>query len=149
MNPYFATALVMCSIAIIAIVFTAWLAANMNRRGKADLAAKLQPLADLIDGELESEEVTVRGRFAEGRMANALDGPGRLFTRIIDSAGGTAWTWTTSAPKNPVIRARSGSSARIPDSVARFTSIEDRATLLLRDSRLTRVEYDPAADTFV
>ena len=150
-NPYFATALVMCSIAIIAIVFTAWLAANMNRRGKADLAAKLQPLADLIDGELEAEEVTVRGRWrgqiAEGRMANALDGPGRVFfTRIIDSAGGTAWTWTTSAPKNPgdprEIKFECKDSSTCGEIQA---SIEDRATPFFAIPGWTRVEYDPGA----
>ena len=106
MNPYLATAIAMCAISLIAIILTAYLATHMNRKAKADLAARLQPLADLIGGELMAEEVTVRGRWqehiAEGRMANALDGPGRVFfTRIIDSAGGISWTWTSSAPKNP------------------------------------------------
>jgi hypothetical protein len=92
-NPYLATAIAMCVISIIAIILTAYLATHMNRKAKADLAERLQPLADLLDGELLAEEVTVRGRWqdhiAEGRMANALDGPGRVFfTRIIDSAGG-------------------------------------------------------------
>ncbi len=106
MNPYLATAIAMCAISIVAIILTAYMATHMNRKAKADLAARLQPLADLIEGELEAEEVTVRGRWrdhiAEGRMANALDGPGRVFfSRIIDSAGGTPWTWTSSAPKTP------------------------------------------------
>lgn len=106
MNPYLATGIAMCAISIIAIVLTAYLATHMNRKAKADLAQRLQPLADLIEGELHAEEVTVRGRWrdhiAEGRMANALDGPGRVFfTRIIDSAGGISWTWTSSAPKVP------------------------------------------------
>ena len=106
MNPYLATGIAMCIISIIAIVLTAYLAAHMNRKAKADLSQRLQPLADLIEGELHAEEVTVRGRWrnhiAEGRMANALDGPGRVFfTRIIDSAGGASWTWTSSAPKKP------------------------------------------------
>ena len=105
MNPYLATGIAMCAISIIAIVLTAYLATHMNRKAKADLAERLQPLADLLDGELKAEEVTVSGRWqdhiAEGRMANALDGPGRVFfTRIIDSAGGASWTWTSSAPSS-------------------------------------------------
>ena len=93
MNPYLATGLAMCAIGLISIVLTAYLAAHMNRKAKADLSARLQPLADKIDGELQAEEVTVTGHWnghiAEGRMANALDGPGRVFfTRVVDSAGG-------------------------------------------------------------
>jgi hypothetical protein len=138
-------------IAIIAIVFTAMLAARMNRKGKADLAARLQPLADLIEGELEAEEVTVRGRWrgqiAEGRMANALDGPGRVFfTRIIDSAGGTSWTWTTSAPKiagDP--REIKFDCKDSPACALVEAEIEQRSIPFFALPGWTRVEYDAAA----
>jgi hypothetical protein len=150
-NPYLATAIAMCAISIIAIILTAYLATHMNRKAKVDLAERLQPLADLIDGELLAEEVTVRGRWrdhiAEGRMANALDGPGRVFfTRIIDSAGGVSWTWTSSAPKNPeepreVKFVCSGSP--VCDVVEQ--EIAGRAEPFFAIPGWTRVEYDVEA----
>ena len=141
----------MCLIALIAIFFTAWMATNMNRKGKADLAARLQPLADSMDGEMEAEEVTVKGRWrgqiAEGRMANALDGPGRVFfTRIIDSAGGVSWTWTTSAPKTP------GDPVEIKFDCKNSTlcgvieaEIAQRAAPFFSIPGWTRIEYDVEA----
>lgn len=151
MNPYLATGLVMCLIAIIAIFFTAWMATNMNRKGKADLAARLQPLADLMEGELEAEEVTVRGRWqgqiAEGRMANALDGPGRVFfTRIIDSAGGVSWSWTTSAPKTPDEPREIKFDCRdSPLCGVIEAEIEQRSAPFFSIPGWTRVEYDASA----
>lgn len=151
MNPYLATGIAMCIIVLIAIVLTAWLAAQMNRRGKADLAARLQPLADLIDGELEAEEVTVRGRWqgqiAEGRMANALDGPGRVFfTRIIDAAGGVSWTWTSSAPKHAgEPRETKFDCGGSPVCGEIESEIEKRSEPFFSIPGWTRVEYDVAA----
>lgn len=151
MNPYIATLLVMCSIAIFAIVLTAWLAANMNRKGKADLAAKLQPLADLLEGELHAEEVTVSGRWqgqiAEGRMANALDGPGRVFfTRVIDSAGGISWTWTSSAPKNPGDPREVKFDCKDSELCRHIgQEIEERSAPFFAIPGWTRVEYDVTA----
>ena len=151
MNPYLATAIAMCAISILAIILTAYLATHMNRKAKADLSARLQPLADLIEGELQAEEVTVQGRWrdhiAEGRMANALDGPGRVFfTRIIDSAGGISWTWTSSAPKNPdepreVKFVCSGS----PVCEVVEQGIAERAEPFFSIPGWTRVEYDVEA----
>ena len=151
MNPYLATAIAMCVISIIAIILTGYLAAHMNRKAKADLAERLQPLADLLDGELLAEEVTVTGRWqehiAEGRMANALDGPGRVFfTRIIDSAGGVSWSWTSSAPKNPnepreVKFVCSGSP--VCDEVEQ--GIAERVEPFFAVPGWTRVEYDVEA----
>lgn len=152
MNPYLSTAIAMCAIAIIAIVLTAYLAAHMNRKAKADLSARLQPLADKIGGDLQAEEVTVSGRWkghiAEGRMANALDGPGRVFfTRIMDPAGGEKWVWTSSSPRKPddprEIKFECKAS---PELCATFESelpsfFED----LLKMPGWTRVEYDPEA----
>lgn len=152
MNPYLSTAIAMCIIALIAIVLTAYLAAHMNRKAKADLSARLQPLADTIDGDLQAEEVTVTGRWrghiAEGRMANALDGPGRVFfTRVIDPAGGEKWVWTSSAPRKPdEPREIKFECKASPELCATFESelpsyFED----LLKMPGWTRVEYDPEA----
>lgn len=151
MNPYLATGIAMCAISIIAIVLTAYLATHMNRKAKADLAQRLQPLADLIEGELHAEEVTVRGRWqdhiAEGRMANALDGPGRVFfTRIIDSAGGTSWTWTSSAPKDPSEpREIKFDCSGSPVCAEVERGIAERAEPFFGVPGWTRVEYDVEA----
>ena len=104
MNVYVQFALAMCAITIIAFAGTAYLAVAFNRRGKADLAAALAPLADLVGGEVEVERAEVRGRYSGhlvfGRMANASEGPGRVFqTDLIDPAGGASWRMTSDPPK--------------------------------------------------
>jgi hypothetical protein len=124
----------------------------MNRKAKADLAARLQPLADLLHGELLAEEVTVTGRWkgqiAEGRMANALDGPGRVFfTRLIDSSGGMGWTWTSSAPRKVgeerEVKFDCSAESLTCDEVE--TMIDTHVSPLLALPGWTRVEYDPEA----
>ena len=50
MNPYLATAIAMCAIVLISLAGTAYLAAMFNRRAKADMRARLDPLAAAIDG---------------------------------------------------------------------------------------------------
>jgi hypothetical protein len=142
----------MCAIGLIAIVLTAYLAAHMNRKAKADLSARLQPLADKIDGELQAEEVTVTGRWnghiAEGRMANALDGPGRVFfTRIVDSAGGEKWVWTSSQPRKPdEPREIKFECKASPEMCADFElELPAHFEPLLKMPGWTRVEYDPEA----
>lgn len=152
MNPYLATAIAMCAIVFIAIFLTGYMATQMNRKAKADLAAKLQPLADLLEGELIAEEVTVRGRWkgqiAEGRMANALDGPGRVFfTRMIDSSGGSNWTWTSSAPRKAgeerEIKFECTAEALVCEEVE--TMINTHIGPLIALAGWTRVEYDAEA----
>ncbi len=152
MNPYLATGLAMCAIGLISIVLTAYLAAHMNRKAKVDLSARLQPLADKIDGELQAEEVTVTGRWnghiAEGRMANALDGPGRVFfTRVVDSAGGEKWMWTSSSPRKPdEPREIKFECKADPELCADFESeLPAHFEPLLKMPGWTRVEYDPEA----
>lgn len=152
MNPYLSTAIAMCVIGIIAIVLTAYLAAHMNRKAKADLSARLQPLADKIEGDLQAEEVTVTGRWqghiAEGRMANALDGPGRVFfTRVIDPAGGEKWVWTSSAPRKPdEPREIKFECKASPELCSTFElELPGHFEDLLRMPGWTRVEYDPEA----
>jgi hypothetical protein len=151
-NPYLATGLAMCAIGLISIVLTAYLATHMNRKAKADLSARLQPLADKIEGELLTEEVTVTGRWdghiAEGRMANALDGPGRVFfTRVVDSAGGEKWVWTSSSPRKPdEPREIKFECKASQEMCAKYESeLPGRFEALLKMPGWTRVEYDPEA----
>lgn len=107
MNPYVLTALAMCLIVLIALVGTAYLAVYFNRRGKADLQAALEPLAATIDGTVNLEEAEVVGRRGRwpiyGRMANASEGPGRVFqVEVVDAAGGESWQYTS----NPIRKER-------------------------------------------
>jgi hypothetical protein len=106
-NPYVWTALAMCLIVLIALVGTAYLAVYFNRRGKADLLAALEPLAAIIDGTVSLDEAQVAGRRGRwpvyGRMANASEGPGRVFqVEVVDGAGGEDWQYTS----NPVRKER-------------------------------------------
>src|SRR6187200_1894183 len=96
----------MCAIVALALFSTAYMAVVFNRRAKADLLAALTPLRECIDGEIDLAEATVTGKYqghiASGRVANASDGPGRVFlTSIIDGAGGVAWKFTGRRPKDP------------------------------------------------
>ena len=100
MDPYLATAIAMCVIVALSLALTAYLAVWFNRRAKADLAARLAPLAEAIGGETDVEEALVKGRhaghIAYGRVANAPGGIGRLFhVEIVDAAGGEAWEWSS------------------------------------------------------
>ena len=100
MNPYLATSLAMCGIVVIALAATAYLAASLNRRAKADLAARLTPLAEAIDGEANIDDAVVTGRYRGhlvfGRVANAPGGIGRLFhVELVDAAGGAGWEWSS------------------------------------------------------
>lgn len=152
MNVYVQFALAMCAITIIAFAGTAYLAMTFNRRAKSDLAAALAPLAELVDGEADLEAAEVRGRYsghlAFGRMANASEGPGRVFqTEIIDPAGGAAWRMTSDPPK------RSGDPPRerfdTDDAALRERLAPDWAVLAsgATDPRADRyrIEYDPEA----
>lgn len=103
-NPYVWTALAMCVIVLIALVGTAYLAVYFNRRGKADLLAALEPLAATIDGTVNLDEAEVTGRrgrwLVSGRMANASEGPGRVFqVDVVDAAGGDDWQYTSNPPR--------------------------------------------------
>lgn len=97
----------MCVIMLLALGATAYLAVFFNRRAKADLQAALDPLAAAIDGTVNLDEAEVAGRW-EGwpvyaRMANASEGPGRVFhVDIVDAAGGEGWQYTS----NPVSKSQ-------------------------------------------
>lgn len=100
LNPYVLTALAMCAVVFVALVGTAYLAVFFNRRAKADLELALGPLATLIDGTVNLDEAEVSGSYddypAFGRMANASEGPGRVFqVDILDASGGAAWVYTS------------------------------------------------------
>jgi hypothetical protein len=95
-NPYLTVTLVMCGVIFIALAATAYLAVYFTRRAKADLAAALTPLAEVLQGQSNPEEGEVTGRYngklAFGRVANAEGSLVRVFeTEVIDSAGGEKW----------------------------------------------------------
>lgn len=99
MNPYVQFALAMCLVVGLSLAGTAYLAATFNRKAKADLRARLEPLAAAIGGEVDLDEATVRGRHGDalvfGRVANAQGGFGRLFhVELVDAAGGERWEWS-------------------------------------------------------
>lgn len=172
MDPYLATAIAMCGIVIVSLGGTAWLAAMFNRRAKADLQERLEPLAAAIDGEADVEEARVEGRYqgqiAVGRMANAPGGFGRLFhVELVDAAGGEGWEWSSLPQKklpdpvrtfegDPALQERLGidfaaeAAAVVPeDRTQRFGFIYDPAAGMLRLTRDMRTRLDiPAAESF-
>lgn len=137
----------MCLILLLALVATAYLAVFFNRRAKADLSAALAPLADAVDGNLNLDEAEIAGRWkgypVYARMANASEGPGRVFqVDVVDAAGGEPWQLTS----NPVSK---GSEARTiefsgPDALRTIVEplIDDGLRAVLDpDTERYRVEY--------
>lgn len=147
MNPYVLTALVMCAVVLIALVGTAYLAVFFNRRAKADLQLALDPLSAVLDGttDLDAAEAsgTYAGYQASGRMANASEGPGRVFqVDLLDSSGGVPWVYTSNQ------HVTSGQPPTIdftgPDQLKALVSkvIEDHISTILEPERERfRVEY--------
>jgi len=145
-NPYILTGLVMCLVLLIALIGTAYLAVFFNRRAKADLEAALAPLAARVSGEINLDEAEVTGSLGEfrvfARMANASEGPGRVFqTDVLDAAGGVGWQYTS----NP---ARDGTGHSVefsgPEALRAELEpvIEQGVTAFLDpDSERFRVEY--------
>ena len=171
MNPYLATAIAMCAIVLISLAGTAFLAVYFNRRAKADLLERLQPLAAVIDGTPDVEEARVEGRYqgqiAIGRVANAPGGFGRLFhVELVDAAGGQGWEWSSLPQKNapepvrafegdPTIQRRLGidfaqAATVVPDDrLQRFGFLYDPAAGMVRLTREMRTRLDiPSAETF-
>ncbi len=96
----------MCVIVLLSLGLTGYLAAHFNRGAKRDLTAALSPLADLLGGSADLETASVEGRYrghlAGARMANASDGPGRVFqVEIVDAAGGADWQATSTRKLEP------------------------------------------------
>lgn len=172
MNPYLATAIAMCVIVLLALAGTAYLAAMFNRRAKSDLQARLAPLAEVIDGQVDVEEARVEGRYqgqiAIGRLANAPGGFGRLFhVELVDSAGGEGWEWSSLPQKklpeplrafegDPALAEQLGidfaaeAAAVVPeDRTQRFGFLYDPAAGMIRLTREMRTRLDiPEAETF-
>jgi hypothetical protein len=151
-NPYLATAIAMCVIVLLSLAGTAYLAAVFNRRAKADLQTRLEPLAAAIDGVADVEEARVEGRFrgqiAIGRVANAPGGFGRLFhVELVDSAGGVSWEWSSLPDKkgSGLTRTFEGNPA-VKESLLSWIDFEEAATVV-PDDRAQRFGflYDPAA----
>jgi hypothetical protein len=170
-DPYLATAIAMCVIVLLSLAGTAYLAAMFNRRAKADLLARLDPLAAAIDGTADVEEARVEGRYqgqiAIGRVANAQGGFGRLFhVELVDSAGGEGWEWSSLPQKkvpdpirtfegDPALQERLGidfpeEAVVVPDDRAqRFGFLYDPASGMVRLTREMRTRLDiPDAETF-
>ena len=152
MNVYLQFGLAMCVIVLISFAATAYLAAAFNRRAKADLVAALTPLAELIEGEVDLDAAEVRGTYAGhlafGRMANATEGPGRVFqTDLIDPAGGAAWRFTSEPEKRPGAGPRGRLDSDVPELnerlSARWADLAAAAVDPRRDRY--RLEYDPGS----
>ena len=162
----------MCAIVLISLAGTAYLAAVFNRRAKADMRARLDPLADAIDGTADVEEARLEGRYngqiAMGRVSNAPGGFGRLFhVELVDSAGGEKWEWSSLPQKKPpaLIRTFEGAPALqerlgidfpavakvVPnDEQERFGFIYDPEAGMMRLTREMRTRLDiPDAETFL
>lgn len=152
MNPYVSFSIAMCLIVLLSLGLTAYLAVMFNRRAKVDLEEALAPLAELIGGEVDVEEARVEGRYAghlaEGRVARAGEGPGRVFqTSIVDAAGGQSWERTSTPSKQ----------GKEPPSVSFFSadaSLESALAVawdqmmelvLQPGSDRFRIDYDPAS----
>jgi hypothetical protein len=171
-NPYLATAIAMCVIVILSAAATGYLAVVFNRRAKADLDERLEPLAAAIAGTADIEEARVEGRYrgqiAIGRVANAPGGFGRLFhVELVDSAGGEGWEWSSLPQKQrpAPVRAFEGDSALrerlgidfdalatvVPDDRRqRFGFLYDPAAGMVRLTREMRSRLDiPDAETFL
>lgn len=151
MNPYLSFSIAMCAVVLIALAGTAYLAMYFNRRSKNDMQASLQPLAEVIDGEVEVEEGTVTGRYqgqiAEGKVATMPGGMSRIFlVTIVEGAGGQPWEWTLTRSKEPGGPDESRFREDIPGVTDR---LEPLLTPLKHDPDLAgiwfRVEYDPAS----
>jgi hypothetical protein len=151
MNPYLSFSIAMCAVVLIALAGTAYLAAYFNRRSKNDMQASLQPLADVIDGEMEVEEGTVTGRYqgqiAAGKVATMPGGMSRVFlVTIVEGAGGKPWEWTLTRSKEP----GGPDESRFKEGITGVTDRLESVLVPLKDDPdlagiWFRVEYDPAS----
>jgi hypothetical protein len=118
-DAYLLTGLAMCLVLLLSLGGTAYLAVYFNRRAKADLADAYQPLADRVAGTFDLETAEITGTHLGypifARMANASEGPGRVFqTDVLDSAGGSGWRYTSNPP-----------SKRIPGRTTEFSGSDE------------------------
>lgn len=150
MNPYVSATLAMCVIVILSLVATAYMAMFFNKRAKADLEQAMKPLADVLGGELNLEDATVKGKFAghiaEGRMATSIIGAGRVFhTSVIDGAGGSKWAYYLVPAKSPGEPAAITFESDKPDLESELlVGLEEEVEPFKDRAGWTRIEYDPA-----
>ncbi len=151
MNPYLSFSIAMCAVVIIALAGTAYLSVYFNRRSKMDMERALQPLADVVGGDLDIEEGHVSGRYegqlSEGRVATMPGGMSRIFLiSIVESAGGQPWKWTLTRSKEP----GGPDEARFEQEVDGVTDRIEPLLIPIKDDPdmqgiWCRVEYDPAS----
>lgn len=150
MNPYVSFGLAMCLVVGLSLFLTAYLAVMFNRRAKADMLKTLTPLAETLGGEVDLEEAKASGRYeghiAEGRAANAPDGPGKVFyTSIIDGAGGDRWVFTILRPKDPAATKETKFEGPNSNAGERLhAQVQALVEPLVAEPGWARVEYDPA-----
>jgi len=107
MNTYIVFGLVMLVIVVVSLFASGMLAASFNERAKADLGRALAPLAEQVDGTADVETASITGRYrghiTTAAMVSAPGGMGRQFeVKLVDGAGGTAWTHLTTRPKDDI-----------------------------------------------
>ena len=151
MNPYLSFSIAMCAVVIVALAGTAYLASYFNRRSKKDMEYALQPLANIIDGEMEVDEGHISGRYkgqlAEGKVATMPGGMSRIFlTSIVEGAGGQSWEWTLTRSKEP----GGPDESRFKEDLPGVTDVLEPILLPLKDDPdlagiWFRVDYDPAS----
>jgi hypothetical protein len=151
MNPYLSFSIAMCAVVVIALAGTAYLAVYFNRRSKKDMEAWLQPLAAVIDGDIDVEEGLVSGRYqgqlAEGKVATMPGGMSRIFLiSIVEGAGGRPWEWTLTRSKEP----GGPDETRFKEDVPGVSDRIEPVLIELKDDPdlhgiWYRIEYDPAS----
>jgi hypothetical protein len=139
----------MCVIVILSLIATAYMAMFFNKRAKADLQSAMNPLAEVIDGELDLEDAIVKGKFsghiAEGRMATSIIGAGRVFhTSLIDGAGGAKWSYyvlpAKGAEEPPALTFESDAADLEPQLSGPLSRLVEP---YIQRAGWTRLEYDP------
>jgi hypothetical protein len=149
MSPYITFALAMCAIVFLALAGTAYMAVYFNRRAKADLQVALEPLAEVISGDVDLDEASVSGRYrghiAQGSVSTLPGGMGRVFhTSLIDGAGGERWQSTLTRSKEPGVSPKV-EAENVPEGLAE--QLEPTLMMLEADPALAdvwfRLEYDP------
>ena len=133
----------MCLVLLVSLAGTAYLAVFFNRRAKDDLAAAYTPLAKAVDGDFDLETAEVRGTYngypVFARMANASEGPGRVFqVDVLDAAGGEPWEYTSNPP-----------SKREPERTVEFSG-DDELRSIVEPAIETEVRrfLDPETERF-
>jgi len=141
----------MCSILLVALIGTAYLAVYFNRRAKADLERLLTPLAGLIEGEVDVDDAQIKGAYAGNlvfaRMANAAAGTVRIFqTDMIDAAGGYSWNYVYSRPRKEETMPRIEFESRHMD-IRNLPPLADDQLAALNPNATdwVQLEYNPEA----